>query len=349
MAVEIKIKKNFGSFSLRVDYCGEDNRIGILGASGCGKTLTLKCIAGIETPDEGRIRIGDRVFFDSEQKINLPARERKVGYLFQNYALFPHMTVEQNIGIGIPKKDIQKQKTVKQLIDKFKLQGLEKRYPAELSGGQQQRTALARILACRPEIILLDEPYSALDGFLREMMQQEMQNLLKDYKGNVMMVSHNRDEIYRFSTSLLVMDQGSSLIAGKTREIFRNPMRKEAARLTGCKNIAEIKKIGEYEVWVEDWKMNLRTEKPVEDHIKYIGIRAHDLAEADKDGENSFLMELSDQTRAPFERVYHLKRAGRESVTTDLWWKKESKIGEEAEEIFPKWIKLPKERLLLLY
>lgn len=359
MAVEIKIKKNFGDFSLHVDYSGEDSRIGILGASGCGKTMTLKCIAGIETPDEGRIIIGDRVFFDSEKKINLPVRERKIGYLFQNYALFPHMTVEQNIGIGISKKDTDKKETVNRLIDKFQLTGLEKRYPAELSGGQQQRTALARILACKPEMILLDEPFSALDGFLRETMQQEMQDILKNYDGNVLMVSHNRDEIYRFSTSLLVMSGGRCLVEGKTKEIFRNPVRKEAARLTGCKNIAEAKKTGEYEVWIEDWQMKLRTEKPVEDKIRYVGIRAHDLEEVKSDQkgqkealqqENEFLMELSGETRAPFEKVYHLKRQGIEKVAKDLWWKKESKLElEEQEEIFPKWIKLPKERLLLLY
>ena len=147
MAVEVKIKKDFGSFVLNVQFSSEDNRIGILGASGCGKTMTLKCIAGIETPDEGRIAIGDRVFFDSKKKVNLPARDRKIGYLFQNYALFPHMTVEANIGIGIRMKGQGKNQRIKELIDKFQLNGLEKRYPSELSGGQQQRTALARILA----------------------------------------------------------------------------------------------------------------------------------------------------------------------------------------------------------
>lgn len=349
MAVEIRIKKKFGDFLLCVDYFGEEKRIGILGASGCGKTLTLKCIAGIETPDEGRIVIDGRVFFDSEKKVNLPARERKIGYLFQNYALFPHMTVEQNIGIGIAKKESDRQEKVKRLIHQFQLEGLEKQYPVQLSGGQQQRTALARILACNPEMILLDEPYSALDGFLREKMQQEIQDILENYQGNVMMVSHNRDEIYRFSTGLLVMDKGSCLIEGKTKEIFRNPMKKEAARLTGCKNIAAIKKIGEYEVWVEDWKMKLQTQEPVGEQICYVGIRAHDLEEKNQREENTFLMEVVGQTKAPFEKVYHLKQKGMEEDTKDLWWKKECKIEmNEIEEKFPKWIQIPKERILLL-
>ena len=173
---------------------------------------------------------------------------------------------------------------------------------------------------------------------------------MEDYAGNVIMVSHNRDEIYRFSTGLLVMDKGSCLIGGKTKEIFRNPVRKEAAKLTGCKNIAGAEKTGEYEVWVEDWQMRLRTGQPVEDKIRYIGIRAHDLEEVEIEGENTFLMELAGQTMAPFEKVYHLKMKDKKDVTKDLWWKKESRIEpEEREEIFPKKIKLPKERLLLLY
>lgn len=348
MAVEVKIKKDFGSFVLDVQFSSEDNRIGILGASGCGKTMTLKCIAGIETPDEGRIVIGDRVFFDSEKKVNLPARDRKIGYLFQNYALFPHMTVEANIGIGIRTKGPGKNKRIKELIDKFQLNGLEKRYPSELSGGQQQRTALARILACDPDMILLDEPFSALDGFLKETMQQEMQEMLKSYDGNVMMVSHSRDEIYRFSNCLAIMDQGKCLMIGKTREIFKNPGLKEAARLTGCKNIAAVEKTGDYEIWVPEWKMTLQTKEKVGDDIHYVGIRAHDLIEASEGTENSFRMESVGVTCAPFETVYHLKQQGVEQEI-DLWWKKNSNIEEISEtESFPKIMQLPKECLLLL-
>lgn len=348
MAVEIQIKKDFGSFVLEVDFSSKDNRIGILGASGCGKTMTLKCIAGIETPDEGKIIVEDRVFYDSKKRINLPARERGIGYLFQNYALFPHMTVETNIGIGIRQKGKEKKEKVQNLIDKFQLNGLEKRYPSELSGGQQQRTALARILACNPTMILLDEPFSALDGFLRENMQQEMLNILKDYEGNVLMVSHSRDEIYRFSNRLVIMDKGRCLLEGGTKEVFKNPMNKEAARLTGCKNIAGIKKLGDHEIWVEEWKMKLRTTELVNDRIRYVGIRAHDLREAKEGEENTFSMEKVGQIQAPFEKVYHLKQVGAEQEK-DIWWKKGSNIElEEQKEEFPKYIMLPKETLLLL-
>jgi molybdate transport system ATP-binding protein len=349
MAVEIKIRKDFGDFVLKMDFSSEDNRIGILGASGCGKTMTLKCIAGIETPDEGRIVIGDRVFFDSKKKINLPARDRKIGYLFQNYALFPHMTVEANIGVGIRKKGPEKAQKIKDLIEKFQLNGLEKRYPSELSGGQQQRTALARILACDPDMILLDEPFSALDGFLKENMQQEMLKILRDYEGNVMMVSHSRDEIYRFSKRLVIMDRGICLLEGKTREIFRNPRKKEAARLTGCKNITEIKKTGKRELWAEKWGMHLVTQEEISDKISYVGIRAHDLVESREGEENTFFMEMTGQIQAPFENIYHLKQKGLEENTEEIWWKKEGNIEiEEIKENFPKYIQLPKEKLLLL-
>lgn len=348
MAVKVDIKKNFGSFGLEMHVNSKDNRIGILGASGCGKTMTLKCIAGIETPDEGRIQIGDTVFFDSAKKINLPARERKIGYLFQNYALFPHMTVEKNIGIGIRKKESEKKKIIGELMDKFELTGLEKRYPGELSGGQQQRTALARILACEPEMILLDEPFSALDDFLKENMQQEMQEILKDYPGHVMMVSHSRDEIYRFSHRLILMDEGRCILEGNTKEIFQNPIKMKAARLTGCKNITKIIKKGSHEIWAEDWQMMLRTKEPVDDDILYVGIRAHDLKEGKKGDENSFFMEPEGETRAPFEKVYHLKQVNGMLQKRALWWKKECGMGEEEREPFPCYITLPKEKLLLL-
>jgi molybdate transport system ATP-binding protein len=259
------------------------------------------------------------------------------------------MTVEANIGVGIRKKGPEKERKIKNLIEKFQLSGLEKRYPSELYGGQQQRTALARILACDPDMILLDEPFSALDGFLKENMQQEMLKILRDYEGNVMMVSHSRDEIYRFSNRLVIMDGGVCLLEGTTREIFRNPRKKEAARLTGCKNITEIRKTGERELWAEKWGMHLVTQENISDKIGYVGIRAHDLAESREGEENTFFMERTGQIQAPFEKIYHLKQKGMEESTEEIWWKKEGNIEiREIEENFPKYIQFPKEKLLLL-
>ena len=174
MGLTVNIKRKHGEFKLDIQFQSESKRIGILGASGCGKSMTLKSIAGIETPDAGKIQIGDAVLFDSEKKINLKPQKRNVGYLFQNYALFPTMTVAKNIETGLKGSKEEKQKRVQEMIEKFQLHGLENRLPGQLSGGQQQRVALARIMAYEPDVIMLDEPFSALDVFLKDRLQQEL-------------------------------------------------------------------------------------------------------------------------------------------------------------------------------
>lgn len=241
MAMEVKIHKKLGEYELDVHWKSTKKRIGILGASGSGKSLTLKSIAGIEHPDQGHIQIGDHVLYDSDSRICLKPQKRNVGYMFQNYALFPTMTVEQNVGAGLAGNKKKKQEQVQKMIRHFRLEGLEKRLPRELSGGQQQRVALARIMAYEPSVILLDEPFSALDVFLKDRLQQEMMELLSDYDGTVILVSHSRDEIYRFSEELLVIDDGKQICYGDTKAIFDCPEQVEAARLTGCKNIVQVK------------------------------------------------------------------------------------------------------------
>ena len=193
----------------------------LLGSSGCGKTTTLRIIAGLEQPDSGQ------VFLNGKDVTSLEPNQRNVNTVFQNYALFPTMTVEKNIAAGLKGKKQENAKRVREMIEKFQLTGLEKRFPAELSGGQQQRVALARIMAYKPDVILLDEPFSALDMYLKDRLQQELQELFEDYEGTVIMVSHSRDEVYRFSEELLIIDQGQIVAAGKTKELFQNPQRKE--------------------------------------------------------------------------------------------------------------------------
>lgn len=187
MVMEVKIHKKLGEYELDVHWKSTKKRIGILGASGSGKSLTLKSIAGIEHPDQGHIQIGDHVLYDSDSRICLKPQKRNVGYMFQNYALFPTMTVEQNVGAGLAGDKKKKQEQVQKMIRHFRLEGLEKRLPRELSGGQQQRVALARIMAYEPSVILLDEPFSALDVFLKDRLQQEMMELLSDYDGTVIL------------------------------------------------------------------------------------------------------------------------------------------------------------------
>lgn len=164
MSLLVEIEKQLGNFHLNVRFQAETETLALLGASGCGKSMTLKCIAGIMTPDRGRIVLNGRVLFDSEAGIDLPPQQRRVGYLFQNYALFPTMTVEKNILCGIRSgSKAEKNAALTATLHRFRLEGLEKRYPAQLSGGQQQRVAIARAVVTEPCVILADEPTAGLD------------------------------------------------------------------------------------------------------------------------------------------------------------------------------------------
>lgn len=276
MCIEVEIKKRLGGFTLEVEFQSKSRRIGILGASGCGKSLTLKSIAGIEQPKQGRIAVNGRVLLDTKKRVNLKPQVRRAGYLFQNYALFPTMTVEENIGAGIKEKGEDRRKKIRGMIERFQLEGLEKRLPGELSGGQQQRTALARILVCEPEMILLDEPFSALDVYLKDQMQRELMEMLKEYEGTVLLVSHSRDEIYRMSEEVLIMDTGRIAGQGKTREIFENPRKKVTARLTGCKNIADVREDGESGLIAPAWGLKLPIKTKNIQGVKAAAIRAHE-------------------------------------------------------------------------
>ncbi len=267
--INIRIKKNYINFKLNIDFISQSKRIGILGASGSGKSLTLKSIAGIETPNEGFISVDGIVMFDSKSKVNLKPQKRNTGYLFQNYALFPNMTVEENILAGIKGNNSDKRKYLKELIKKFGLEGVEKQYPNKLSGGQQQRCAIARIMAYNPDIVLLDEPFSALDVYLREKMQREFIEMIKDYKGTVIIVSHNIDEIYRVSDEVIVLDNGKISISGKTKEIFKNPQTIAAARLMGYGNIA-LAENNNCNMYIPKWDVNF----PVNDNVKAVAINA---------------------------------------------------------------------------
>ena len=210
--LNVDIHKRIQGFELDIQIESDANRIGILGASGAGKSMTLRSIAGIEELDSGRIEIGGRTLYDSEKKINLKPQLRKVGYMFQNYALFPTMSVLKNVMSGIKEGSREERADkAREMLSRFKLSELESRLPEELSGGQQQRAALARIMVTEPDMILLDEPFSALDSFLKEEMQTEMEEMLQDYKGQLIMVSHNIEELKRFSEELLEISSGKVL------------------------------------------------------------------------------------------------------------------------------------------
>ena len=272
MSLKVNIKKRLGNFNLDVAFETERGVFAILGASGCGKSMTLKCIAGIETPDEGRIELNGRVLYDSAKKINLTPQKRRVGYMFQDYALFPNMTVEQNIKAGMGKHP--EEEKVRSYINRFRLEGLEKHYPAQLSGGQKQRVAMARMIASEPDILLLDEPFSALDSYLKWELEQEMRDMLAEVQKPVLFVSHNRDEVYRLCSMVSCIDHGKMEVIEKTKEFFHNPKTKTAAVLSGCKNISVAEIVDNNHIKALGWGITLCVSE-IPEETKAVGIRAH--------------------------------------------------------------------------
>ena len=237
MSLVVDIEKKLGSFTLHTQFETDSGTMALLGASGCGKSVTLKCIAGIMTPDKGRIVLDGETLFDSEQRIDLMPQQRRVGYLFQQYALFPNMTVSQNIQCGIRTGSRgEKQRQAAEQMRRFRLEGLEKKYPAQLSGGQQQRVALARILASEPRAILLDEPFSALDSYLKWNLELELAELLSGFGGPILWVSHDLGECCRNCRRVCVMENGVSAPVTDMDTLLRHPATQSAARLTGCRN-----------------------------------------------------------------------------------------------------------------
>ena len=348
MAIEVRIHREFDDFKLDVQFQSESRRIGILGASGCGKSLTLKSIAGIERPETGKIESAGKVFFDSAKKIWMPPQERNVGYLFQNYALFPTMTVEKNIGIALRCGKKEKEKKVRDMIERFSLQGLEKKLPGQLSGGQQQRTALARIMIYEPDMILLDEPFSALDSYLKEQTQRECLELLQDYPGTVILVSHSRDEIYRFSEEVLVMDGGKAVIKKTVKELFEHPQKVAAAKLTGCKNIEEIVWKDGKHLYVPGWDMVIPAGMGNVGDAQAIGIRAHEFTteRTESDSELIFPVYKPEVTEDLFE--YHVQFFTSERAKTPVVWKVSKKLWDVGEKGVPKWLHLKREHILFL-
>ncbi|MCJ2541903.1 molybdate ABC transporter permease subunit [Thermostichus vulcanus] len=274
----VDIHKRLPHFELRAHLTSRGQPLGLLGASGSGKSLLLRCIAGIETPDAGRILLNDRVLFDAEQGIRLPSAQRRVGVIFQNYALFPHLTVGQNIAFGIPAglSETEKQERIQAQLKSIQLKGWENRYPSELSGGQQQRVALARALASDPEILLLDEPFSALDTHLRSHLEHQMSEILADYKGVTILVTHNMEEAFRLCEDLAVLEHGQIVAQTDKRRLFEAPPCLSIAQLTGCKNISRAQPLGPQWIAALDWGCELQIQGSRSG--EHIAIRAHHLA-----------------------------------------------------------------------
>ena len=305
----VEIQKQLPDFSLETYFTTESDTLGLLGASGAGKSMLLRCIAGLETPSWGRIVLNGRVLFDSEKGINLPACDRRIGFLFQNYALFPHLSVSENIGFGLQQlPQVERTQRVNEQITRVQLQGLENRYPQQLSGGQQQRVALARALAIQPEAILLDEPFSALDTHLRSQLEKQLIETLSTYQGVSLFVTHNLEEAYRVCKNLLVLSEGKISAKGSKEHIFEHPRTVSVAQMTGCKNFSRAQVLSPQIVEAADWGCTLRTIEPIPNQLAYVGIRAHQLTFPNNlNQENTFRCWVVQTSETPHRMTLYLK------------------------------------------
>ncbi|PKM73950.1 MAG: ABC transporter [Firmicutes bacterium HGW-Firmicutes-16] len=311
MALCVDIKKRLGDFHLNVKFEAENETLALLGSSGCGKSVTLRCISGIMTPDEGHIELDGRVFFDSDKKINLSPQKRQVGFLFQQYALFPNMTVEQNIAAAVSDKKRRKD-VVTEMLRAFRLEDEAQKRPDELSGGQQQRTALARILATNPQILLLDEPFSALDSYLRSQLELELMDTLSKFHGNVIWVSHDRGEVFRNCSRVCVVENGKSEPVVTMDSLFHDPGTESAARLSGCKNFVAVSPEGSI-VKIPEWSVSLQCGRPVPNSVGSVGLRAHYFRFASLGEENAINCKVERVIEDVFSEIIMLRPVGSRS------------------------------------
>jgi ABC-type sulfate/molybdate transport systems ATPase subunit len=314
MSLEVAIEKKVHGFRLAVEFTADGAPLGLLGPSGSGKTMALRAIAGLETPDRGRIVLHGRVLFDSEQRIDVPARARRIGLLFQNYALFPHLTVAENIAFGLRRvPDAERNRRVAEQLAAAHLDGLAERFPATLSGGEQQRVALARALAIEPAALLLDEPFSALDTHLRGALERQLRETLANYGGSTLFVSHNLEEAYRVCENLVVLANGSVAAHGPKEEIFRHPPTLEVARVTGCKNFSRARRSLDGRVESLDWGCTLHVAQQFANSPGHIAIRAHHVRVHDvqkinlANSGNMFPCWLTAMTETPFRVTLDLR------------------------------------------
>lgn len=315
MSLKVELIKELNEFNLDIKFEVKNKPLALLGASGSGKSMILKCIAGLENPDRGYIESKGEVFFHRDKKINKPSGQRKIGFIFQNYALFPHMSVYENIRFGLKGKSRDEiEETISRELKKLHLNGFESRFPSELSGGQQQRVAIARALALEPEILLLDEPFSALDDHTRGVIVRDMGEMLCDYKGSAIVVTHNMDEAYRLCEDVVIVNKGKKELEGDKNSVFENPISVEGAKITGCKNTIKVIQINETEVSVPDFGMRLNV-LPTKS-VNFIGIRAHHIELVDLNMKENCVLCLAEYvSESPFQVTLFLKPLN--SNTTD--------------------------------
>ena len=345
MALTVNIEKRFKGFSLRAAFEAGDETLALLGASGCGKSMTLRCIAGVEKPDRGRIVLDGETLFDSEKHINVSPQERRVGLMYQHYALFPQMTVLKNVICGTRRdmKGREREKAARTALEAFGIADLQDRLPSQLSGGQQQRVALARMMVGHPRLLMLDEPFSALDSHLRFRMEQETRQVIRRFGKTVLLVSHDRDEVYRMADKVALMNGGQIERIGTRTEVFSDPGTRTGCLLTGCKNISAVRVIDEKHAEALDWGITLKF--PVRPGTEAVGVRMH--AVLPGPGENAFRCKVTEVIENPFSVTMMLRPIDAGEEKNAIGWEIEKQMWQSlsAEEIT---VHLPPESILQL-
>ena len=351
----------------------EKNEItALIGPSGCGKSTFLKTLNRMNDLVPG-CKISGEVLFDGtdiySRKVDAAALRKKVGMVFQKANPFP-ASIYDNIAYAPKYHGVHGRKKLDEIVETSlrkaalwdEVKDRLKKSALGLSGGQQQRAALARMMAAEPKFLLLDEPFSALDAYLKEKLMQEMMTYLNQFKKGVIMVSHSRDEVYQMCSDTVIMHQGMIETLGKTKEIFDNPGTVNAARLTGCKNISRATKTGTHEVYASDWdiKLTFPEQTEIPSNLTHVGIRAHEIHPIvskdtnlkDMDSNESIKLNTMDCqleriSEAPFEMYLILQNKSGKN-TSPLWWKVTKKEWQEIGEKVPETVELPAEHIILL-
>ena len=309
VTLDVDVERTLENFTLRIALGARNGAIGLLGPSGSGKSMTLRMIAGVSTPDRGRIVLNGRVLFDKAAGLNLPAASRRIGVVFQDYALFPHLTVAENVGFGLARmaKD-EKQARIWKQLESMGIAELANRYPRQISGGQRQRVAIARCMAMEPDALLLDEPFAALDPHLRRRTEEQLRATLASFSGPVVFVTHDMEEAFRFCSELQVLDGGRVIASGPKHELFEHPRTVAAAQLTGCKNIVTARRDGRDSVVIEAWECRLQTSVEVPATLTHAGFRSHQMVfQKPAVTANTFPCWLVSTSEAPHEMTLYLR------------------------------------------
>ncbi|MBR6707894.1 MAG: ATP-binding cassette domain-containing protein [Clostridia bacterium] len=345
MALQAEIHKRLGRFTLDMAFEAGDETLALLGASGCGKSMTLRCIAGVEKPDSGRIILDGTVLYDSARGIDMKPQQRRTGLMFQHYALFPNMTVLQNVMCGARRGGRRpgRKDAAMLALESMGIGDLASRLPRQLSGGQQQRTALARMLVSDPEVLLLDEPFSALDSHLRFRMEEEMRKVIREFGKTVLLVSHDRDEVYRLADKVAIVKDGRVDRLDKRDAVFADPGSRTACTLTGCKNISSIRPLDGERVFAVDWGIPLKLSP--EQGIDALGLRMHAICPGE--GENTFRCRVCDVIENPFSFTVMLRPLEAPEHSLPIGWEMEKELWRRmrAEEVT---VHFPKNALLQL-